>query len=1322
MASLVLGAVGTAIGGTSTFAFGLTWGNVLGMVGSTIGGFVDNALFGSGGANVKVGKIEDLRVQASREGAAIPRAYGRARVAGQIIWATEFREEKKTKKVGGGKGSGGGGGSTVTEFSYYANFAVGLCEGPIQGIGKVWADGNALDIGPYMTRVYNGSNSQSPDSLIESVEGTGKAPAYRGLAYIVFEDLPLERFGNRVPQLNFEVFRPLGGVTTGTTETLEDRIQAIGVAPGGGEFGLGTEVVDRDDGDGYGLLENMFNGQGIANFTASRNRMSDDLPNVESVALHVAWAGNDLRCDQIAIKPAIDGASKLTYPYVWEVNGVARADAYMLSEDDIGVVLQATPADRAVVEAIQDLKDRGDRVVFTPLIQLDIPSGNTLTDPYSGTAPQPVNPWRGRITCNPAPGADGTVDATATAATQVASFFGSVAVSDFTVGFAANGVDVDVSWSSTPDWGYRQMVLHYAKLCALAGGVDAFLIGSELGGMTRVRSAAQTYPTVAQLKTLAADVKSILGSETKVSYAANWGEYHSYAPGDGSGDIDFFLDDLWADSNIDFVGIDNFMPLTDWREGMSHLDYQAGWTDQYALAYLKAGIGGGEEYDWYYADSAARTAQTRTTISDTSGAEEHWVYRIKDIRNWWANAHHNRPGGVRDAGATAWTPESKPIWFTQLGCPAVDKGANRPGLTFNVLSDDSALPPFSTGQRDDYIQRRFLEAHFEYWTDTGNNPTSSVYDDDMVDVANIHVAEWDPRPFPDFPRRSNIWRDTPNWRTGRVVSGRVGGSGLAALVKSLCAEVGFANVDVSGLTGSVPGYVLDQLLSPRDAINPLSLAFQFDAVESEGTIKFFHRGMPPVGEVIEAELVEPGSDEPERFRLTRGQETELPLVTKMTYLEDGGDYQPGTAEFRRQTVSTDRIMQTEMPLVIDADKAQGIVDTWLMDLWAQRERLEAHLAPSDIRFDPGDVLSFILNNRTHTMRLTDVSDTFARSVKGVGTEQGVFRTDFGTTVGGRAPTVPTYRRPTVEFMDLPLLRGSEAPHAPHVAANVVPWPGAISVYRSPSDADYELDTRVGSPATIGTTTAEFSSGPTGRIDYGSRLTVRVGFGELYSASLDQVLSGANLAAVKNPNGEWEMLQYLSAELDETEAHTYVLSGLLRGQFGSEHAIADPLPAGARFVLMDSAIVQTGLTLNERQLSRNWTYGPAAASIGHRSFKSETRSFTGVGLRPYAPVHAKGVWQPSGNIDLSWVRRSRIGGDEWERDEIPLGEENESYEVYIMNGSTAVRGVTRNSTSWTYTASQQSADFGSAQSTISIRIYQMSEIYGRGAPCAVTLNE
>ena len=91
------------------------------------------------------------------------------------------------------------------------------------------------------------------------------------------------------------------------------------------------------------------------------------------------------------------------------------------------------------------------------------------------------------------------------------------------------------------------------------------------------------------------------------------------------------------------VGIDYYAPLADWRDGATHLD-RAIANSTYDPAYLAGNLRGGEGYDWFYADDAARNAQTRTPITD--GLGKPWIFRVKDIWNWWSNAHYERVGGV----------------------------------------------------------------------------------------------------------------------------------------------------------------------------------------------------------------------------------------------------------------------------------------------------------------------------------------------------------------------------------------------------------------------------------------------------------------------------------------------------------------------------------------------------------------------------------------------------------------------------------------------------------------------------------------------------
>ena len=108
--------------------------------------------------------------------------------------------------------------------------------------------------------------------------------------------------------------------------------------------------------------------------------------------------------------------------------------------------------------------------------------------------------------------------------------------------------------------------------------------------------------------------------------------------------------------------------------------------------------------------------QRRVPITDGE-YDEPWIWRFKDLRAWWANAHHERVGGVRRAEPTAWEPQSKPIRFTEYGCAAVDKGSNEPNRFLDPKSSESRLPRFSTGQRDDLMQMQYLRAMAGYWRD-----------------------------------------------------------------------------------------------------------------------------------------------------------------------------------------------------------------------------------------------------------------------------------------------------------------------------------------------------------------------------------------------------------------------------------------------------------------------------------------------------------------------------------------------------------------------------------------------------------------------------
>ncbi|MCL4743831.1 MAG: glycoside hydrolase TIM-barrel-like domain-containing protein [Burkholderiaceae bacterium] len=1502
MASLVLGVAGAAIGsavlpaGVTLLGATISGATIGGMIGSTIGSYIDSQLFAQD-INQKGPRLLEFNIQESTEGAPIPRLYGRHRVAGQLIWATKFKETVSTKKQGGGKGLGGGGSGTTTEYLYSCSFAVAICEGPIHRIERLWADGNLFDLSsggdtdgePIRYRIYYGSEDQPVDPLMEAKEGAGNNPAYRGIAYIVFEDLPLKQFGNRIPQLQFEVIRNLG---SDYEDSMERLVKGVCMIPGSGEFIYATDKVTYTSDAQETSSDNKTTVEPRVDFSVSMDQLGVLLPECSTVALVVGWFGTDLRCNQCLIRPGVELRKRDTKPLSWSVAGYSRSSAHLISKTNGRVNYGGTPSDNAVKQAIAGLKSRGYKVILYPFVFMDVPSGNELPNPYSVNASQmgqPIHPWRGRITTSVAPGYAGSSDKTATAGTEVNGFF---------------------------DNEYIPFIGHYANLAVQAGGVDAILIGSELVGLTTIRSGPGTgpYPAVEKLRSLASTVKGIVGSSCKVGYAANWDEYHSHRPSDGSGDVIFNMDRLWSHSAIDFIGIDNYMPISDWRDGEDHLDFEPS-RRIYDKGYLQSNIFGGEYYDWYYASDSDRQNQVRTPIVD-GGYGDDWVFRQKDLRNWWSNKHVDRPGGTKggmlptdlshnftslvvtdkyidengntrlrieascdntagasdaeavlriipvpgtpaadgdsvtasftgkitrsggaayeywaieqfdasngylggsyvnpptatnvegthslshtinapgtaktswamtvrvspgtigsvvfelsvptltinggsnrvadptfstaDTGSittprleTDWTPQSKRIWFTELGCPAIDKGSNQPNVFFDPESSESFVPYFSHGWRDDLIQRAFIEAHMQFWNDSNNNPTSTVYSGRMVSEADILVWCWDARPFPYFPKTAAKWSDADNWTFGHWLNGRAGLVSVDHVIRDLMQRQGFTDYDVSELQGLVAGYKIDQPMSARAAIEPLGGVFFFDGVESDGKIVFRHRDRPSVFSISDSDLIVPNNagENNSPFELTRGQESELPRSVRVTYTDSAADYRTATAPSKRLTTTSQKDATITAPFVMEQAEAVGLAEATLIETWGKRESAKFVLPPTALGVEPGDIIDVMLANKEWRLRLASVADAHVREVDAHRADRSAYKIHAGPVrsytgapqssdgtlsppLVGPGGTPNVFGPSALAMMDLPLLTGNEDPAAPHVAAYAKPWTAQL-LYRSPSGSGYSLNTSILTPAAMGVLVDPLYSGVTHRWDRANRFRVQMfGDDQLLSADDDFVLDGGNTLFVENANGGWEVLQFANAELVDTR--TYELSRLLRGQAGTELEMRDPVDIGARVVLLDAAsVLQATLSTNNLNLDFYWRWGPSNYDLSDANYQETVKSFSGVGYRPYSPCHVRGSKDSSDDITINWIRRTRRDGDRWDLPDVPLNEDDERYELDVMDGSTVKRTIDTTTQSAVYTTAMQTDDWGGPVSgPLTVKVYQMSTVFGRGAPRTGVLN-
>lgn len=1310
MATVILSTAGAMFGGYIGGPAGMVIGRT---VGALAGSAIDNAIFGGGRAQSRQGpRLDDLTVQSSSEGAPIPRVYGWVRLTGQLIWATHLEEEVVvTTTSAGGKGGGRRQRVRTTEYHYYANFAIGLCEGPVHTIQRVWIDGKPVDVSELPVRFYLGTEHQGVDPLIAAKEG-GAAPAYRGLTYAVFERLPLARFGNRIPQISFEVIRALPGI--------EQQIRAVTLIPGATEFGYATKRLQWTRLFKTTVSENRHTTFGWTNWHASLDHLQALCPALERVGLVVSWFGNDLRAAHCAIRPAVESSNKKVQKAFWRVSNLMREEAPLVSYINGRAAYGGTPSDRTVLEAIRNLKARGLKVTFIPFIMMDIPATNGYIDPWSGAPHQPAYPWRGRITCDPAPSRPGTPDKTTAIMSQINAIMGDAGPDNFRIR------GENIQYHGQHQWSFRRMILHYAHLCALAGGVDAFLIGSELIGLTRLRSARNSFPFVQHLITLARDAKSILGPTCKVTYGADWSEYFGYHPQDGSNDIFFHLDPLWASPAIDMIGIDNYMPLADWHDGSGHRDAQ-NTNSIYNVDYLKSNIAGGEGYDWYYANSSDRDQQKRTSITDIA-YDKPWVFRYKDLVSWWQTRHYNRIGGVESANSTSWRPQSKPVWFTELGCPAVDKGANQPNVFPDPKSSESTSPYYSTGHPDDAIQRRFLEAHLTYWQETGKeavqlsdqsrNPRSSVYGGPMIDISTLHIWTWDARPFPYFPRLHNIWADGENWRLGHWLTGRLGVAPFDALLHQIAHDYDMTNIAVKNIDGQVRGYIIARPMSAREALEPLMQLGGFDAVQSANRLLFTARAFKADHHFKPANLAT--INEEPLIKIQRAQESELSARLTIAHLDEERDYQTATASSHRLATKSTRHARLDIPIIADNATVQAMADSRLYDDWQGRESVAFALPRSQMMLEPGDIITLEIEGRTRLLQLTAIEDARVRQCEARAIDPNRPRTARTMSRPATMSQPITFGKPFAAILELPILEDEQPHHGARFAVYAKPWPGRIALWRSPNGSPssapntsgfHHVQT-IGTRAIIGRLKEALQPGPTSRYDRANSCQLTDMTGPLASVDEATLFAGANAAAIKAQNGGWEIVQFANAELvGEGEYH---LTHLLRGQLGTEDAMMAGHDERALFILINEALEP--LQLDNRQIGLELSYqaGPANHAPGDDTMQTFTHNVSARGLMPYAPVHLRITRvSESDDILISWIRRTRFDGDSWLAASIPLNEEQEAYEVDIIHQGRRRRTKESTISNLLYTKEEQIADFGTLANEFQIEVFQISARIGRG---------
>ncbi|MEX0969468.1 MAG: phage tail protein, partial [Paracoccaceae bacterium] len=499
--------------------------------------------------------------------------------------------------------------------------------------------------------------------------------------------------------------------------------------------------------------------------------------------------------------------------------------------------------------------------------------------------------------------------------------------------------------------------------------------------------------------------------------------------------------------------------------------------------------------------------------------------------------------------------------------------------------------------------------------------------------------------------------------------------------------------------------------SARQALQPLMLAYGFDAIERSGGFAFATRDGRALA-TLDADSMVVDEESPVAVQFQRGEDA--PARVRISYFEADNAYQSGAAEAARPDAQTPEVSHSGLGVVLGSAQAQAIAERWLNEARIARDVAQFALPPSRLNLDAGDVVKLRHGDEIAAYRIDRIEDMGQRRISAVRVEPGVYKAAPMALRrherGGAHAAGPVFGM----LLDLPLLSEGDQPHAPYIGVAATPWPGAVSVLSASAGNGFEPVGALTRSMVLGKTLQDLAAAMPGRWQRGSGLEVKLDLGQLQSRAPLDVLGGANAAALR-VGAEWEIIQFETAAL--IAPLTYRLDGLLRGQRGTDALMQDPLPAGADFVLLNGAQGQAAFSLGQIGAPRQYRIGPANRPYDDMRYHAFEATHNGAGLRPYAPVHLRAAKQ-GGDMALSWVRRGRVENDSWLAGDIPLGEEVEAYRLRVFEGGDMRREVTLGSPAFTYSAAAIAAD--GASPSFEFEIAQLSASIGAGLAARKTV--
>ncbi len=545
---------------------------------------------------------------------------------------------------------------------------------------------------------------------------------------------------------------------------------------------------------------------------------------------------------------------------------------------------------------------------------------------------------------------------------------------------------------------------------------------------------------------------------------------------------------------------------------------------------------------------------------------------------------------------------------------------------------------------------------------------------------------------------------------------------LASIVDDLSDRVGIDNgdYDTSEIASiNVRGYVIGNIMPARSAIDPLRKAFLFDHADTGAQIEF-----RPLGQsVVRALTIDDvgahayGDSAPPILEISRIQELDLPKELSVNYMDVGANYEIGHQRARIISSRSKQSIRIEMPIVMTHTEAARAADVLIHLAYIEREGYQVQAMPVHNDLIPSNVVNINDGTTVFRMRIQEkMNERGVIKLIGVRDEPAVLTSAvMGGEITGRDATIFIAGIMQFALLNIPPLRDADMVSGFYVAAYSYSddWPGGV-LFRESSEAGFSEVHTIASATTTGRVWDTPEAVIPTVMDTLSTLDITIYSGEISGTTKTALLTSNINAVAYGADGRWEIMQFQDATL-EANGH-YTVSNLIRGRLGTDAHI-NTHENGDLFIVL-SGVRHVSTNNSDIGTSFNYRGVTIGRSIYDDSNIDVDHGHVGSGLITYSVAHARAVTEPDLDVLITWAPRTRqLPANFWSGIEV----DPEEYEIDIYEGSTLERTVTGlTSPTYTYTRTDQESDLGaSTTDTVTIKIYHVSAITGRGAVSEIT---